>query len=852
MNDKQYLKSNLKALKNIKHIVVLMMENRSFDNLLGWLYNDEKPPRGQSFEGLNRSIWNPLDNIDANGVAFTEQVYVTKNGENRHRKSWNKKAAIQPVYNLPNPDPGEGFKDTNYQLFGFYEVASLYPPAPVNTGFVNNYKNAMLYGTLTYGDPPTDPREIMTCYTPEQTPVLSTLARQFAVCDHWFCSIPSQTLPNRDFVHAATSNGQVNNHPQADCDAYTIYNRIQDKIDSGRDDLSWRIYSGTNKQGGHFSLTRTIMTQLEDMALDSNFNAIEQFYKDAAAGSLPSYSFLEPQFSAPGQNDQHPHQDIRPGEKLIADVYNAVINSPQWNETLLVITYDEHGGCFDHVPPPGHAAHPKGKDGPPGQEGFLFNRFGVRVPAVLISPWIQAGTIARPHGWTPFDHTSVISTLRQCFDLGDALTERDKAAPDLSCVLTLKKPRTDKPVVNPLSVKKETHIQVNDLHMTSARVLAKRSGKAFTKETGDETAIHKYLNDTYNAHFSKENTARGTGLVARNEIGKAIDWWFAYKVPDNVKTGNSKTRGFEYLYYDETQGALKLSSHTLDDNNGALYQTLLKLFGDNHGSPPGNHGWILYNDEFPDTQKNNNEKKGHSKGVIGFDPVSNSAFWLLHSTPRYPVVGQPTLPQNEREYAQTYLCVTLPDVAAAETIANIMLNQQQPQVYGCNIPKGFDKNSPLSKLASGKSVVASKTPATLNFKSKAGKAFTLMAKSRTWGKDFWTDLVGPTLLTDLAIETWRRGPLPGTEDSNNKDDVTDVQFIDLAALGIDMDWHYTKDHAKWAVSTGSATTGSGKPWICIADINRQISQEKRGGGTLAFQEAALWAALSEIDQTSKK
>jgi len=851
MSDKQYLKNNPKALKNIKHIVVLMLENRSFDNLLGWLYDDEKPPRGQSFEGLNPSIWNPLDNIDADGIAFTEQVYVTRNGESRHSKPWHKKAEPRPVYNLPSPDPGEGFKDTNFQLFGFYEVASLYPPTPVNSGFVNNYKNAMLYGTLTYGDAPSDPREIMTCYTPAQTPVLSTLAKQFAVCDHWFCSIPSQTLPNRDFVHAATSNGQVNNHPQADCDAYTIYNRIQDEINGGRDDLSWRIYSGTNKQGARFSLTRTIMTQLEDSALDDNFDAIEQFYKDASAGNLPSYSFLEPQFSAPGQNDQHPDQDIRPGEKLIADVYNAVINSPQWNETLLVITYDEHGGCFDHVPPPGHAAHPDGKEGKPGQEGFLFNRFGVRVPAVLISPWIQAGTIARPAGWTPFDHTSVISTVRHCFDLGDALTARDDAAPDLSCVLTLKKPRTDKPEVTPLAFKKEARIQVNALHMTSATVLAKRSGKVFTNETSDEAAIHKYLNDTYNTYFSKNNTARGAGLTALDETGHAIDWWFAYKVPDNVKTGGSKTSGFEYLYYDEKQGALKLSNHTLDKNSGALYQTLLKLFGDGHSPPPDSHGWILYNDEIPNT-KNNNEKKGHSKGVIGFDPVSNSAFWLLHSIPRCPVVNQPVLPMDEHEYAQTCLCVTLPDVAAAEAIAQVMLSQQQPQVYDCNIPKGFDKNSALSKLASGKSAAASKTPATLTVTSKAGKAFTLMAKSRVWGEDFWIDLVGPTLVTDLAVETWRRGTLPGTEDANNKDDVEDVLYIDLVGLDIDMDWHYTKDHAKWAVSTGSVTTHSGTPWICIADINRQISQEKRGGGALAFQEAALWTALSKIDQISNK
>ena len=492
----QYLEPNETALQKIKHIVVLMLENRSFDNLLGWLYDGETPPRGQEFEGLHSGLWNPLDNIDDGGIPFIEQVYIQKNGA-AQSKSSKYSPPPEPDYTLPKPDPGEGYKDTNHQLFQFYDVAIEYPPKPTNMGFVNNYKNAMLYGTLTYGDAPTDPRKIMTCYTPQQTPVLSTLAKQFAVCDAWHCSIPSQTLPNRDFVHAATSGGQVNNQPEENCDAPTIYNKIQETIkNNNRTDLSWKVYSGTSK-GQPFSLTRLIMTQLHSPDLDANFVSINEFYKDASDGNLPSYSFLEPQFSNPGQNDQHPPSDIRAGEQLIADVYNAVVNSPNWEETLLVITYDEHGGCYDHVAPPGHATPPD-KTGAPGQYGFTFNRFGVRVPTVLISPYIQAGTVCRPAGYTPFDHTSILATVRNCFNLDAPLTARDAAAPDLSCVLTLETARTDKPVVSPLpfSPLKQKRT-VNELHQTIAGVLTKLTGKPHPEDEN----IHDFIHKCYKEYF---------------------------------------------------------------------------------------------------------------------------------------------------------------------------------------------------------------------------------------------------------------------------------------------------------------------------------------------------------------
>jgi phospholipase C len=484
----QSLNANPQKLQNtISHIVVLMLENRSFDNLLGWLYADappyDRPPDGQEFEGLTPDLWNPLENIDADGLPFIEKVPIERNGA---AKIFRGRTVPNPArFTLPDPDPGEGYKDTNHQLFGKYEVSLQYPPPPTNMGFVQNYQHAMLYSGFSFGEDPSNPRAIMKCYTPEQTPVLSALARGFAVCDRYHCSVPSQTIPNRDFVHAATSTGHVNNTPVIACDAKTIFNQIQDAIDAGRTDLSWGIFgnnllAGKSAAGGfgdHFSLTRLIMTRLHEPRFDHNFGTLDDFGAKCRAGTLPSYSFLEPNYGGPGQNDQHPPGDIRSGEQLIADIYNVIKASPAFEKTLLVITYDEHGGCYDHVPPPGGAKNPDPAN-QPGQDGFLFNRFGVRVPCVLVSPYIRRGLIARPDGHTPFDHASVIKTVQTCFKLEGSLTERDKAAPDFSCVLTLDAPRRDDlPAVMPLewnvAAAKES---INDLHVVMSKVAAELTG----------------------------------------------------------------------------------------------------------------------------------------------------------------------------------------------------------------------------------------------------------------------------------------------------------------------------------------------------------------------------------------
>ncbi len=264
-------------------------------------------------------------------------------------------------------------------------------------------------------------------YAPEMLPVMSGLAKGFAVCDHWFSSAPTQTIPNRAFAAAATSQGHLDNHVKV-FTCPSIFGRLSDK------NIDWAIY-GYNRD----PLTRLDYTDTQN-APESHFGHFRDFQNRAAAGTLPAYTFLEPSFGA-GGNSQHPNYDIALGEKLINDVYYALHDGPGWNDTLLLITYDEHGGNYDHVPPPWGAVAP---DDSIGEWSFDFSRFGVRIPALLISPRIAAGTVFRAKKGV-IDHTSVLKTIELRWGLAP-LTKRDAAAPDLGDVLTLAQPRTDDPL----------------------------------------------------------------------------------------------------------------------------------------------------------------------------------------------------------------------------------------------------------------------------------------------------------------------------------------------------------------------------------------------------------------------
>ena len=398
-------------LGSIKHVVQLMLENRSFDQMLGFLYEStgNKSPAGHPFDGLTGHESNPDDT-------------------GREIKVFKVRITDPNPYLRPGADPGEGFFNTNYQLFCTDDPA---PGAqPNNKGFIVNFKSAIASDLAKhYKDtlPGTDPTEIMGMYPPELLPVMSGLARGYAVCDRWFASAPTQTIPNRAFAGAATSQGHLDNHVKV-FTCPSIFGRLSAKK------LDWAIY-GYNRD----PLTRLDFTDIHD-ADASHFGHFRDFQDRCRLGTLPAYSFLEPSWGS-GGNSQHPNYDVALGEKLIHDTYYALRSGPGWNDTLLIISYDEHGGNYDHVAPPATAVAP---DNSVGEFGFDFTRFGVRIPALLISPRIAPGTVFRAARGT-IDHTSVLKTLETRWKVAP-LTKRDRAAADLGDVLTLATPRTDDPL----------------------------------------------------------------------------------------------------------------------------------------------------------------------------------------------------------------------------------------------------------------------------------------------------------------------------------------------------------------------------------------------------------------------
>ena len=429
-------------LSRFDHLVVVMYENRSLDNVLGWLY-----PAGSGFDGLaDGSYTNPVPSYINDGHSSVAA-----------RKSPGTAADMQN----PNPDPGEPYPHVNTQLYGtvlpesnrFRAAADMQAPynaPPANTvagmhGFVEDYCDTFV---STNGRNPTfdEYRVIMDAFTPEQLPVYSTLAKSFAVYDAWFCAVPSQTYCNRSFFHASTSSGYVLNEPYQKWllgnTAPTIFNRLQE---AGR---TWRVYFDETQL---VPLTGLIHASVLAPYFKSHFATMQDFYADVAGGTLPDYAFVEPRMLF-NHNDMHPPgplvignvsipdpSDVRCGDLLLHQIYSAVKASASTKgsnalNTLLLATFDEHGGCFDHVRPPG-AKTPE-KIQPAGEMDFFFDRLGVRVPTIAISAYTGAGTIVKRH----VHHAAVIRSLCAKFGLPH-LTERDVDAPSLADAVNLAAPR---------------------------------------------------------------------------------------------------------------------------------------------------------------------------------------------------------------------------------------------------------------------------------------------------------------------------------------------------------------------------------------------------------------------------
>jgi phospholipase C len=370
----------------IEHVVVLMFENRSFDHLLGHLDHGPLDP-------ITSECRNVKDVSDPHGE-WCEAYFLDGDAD----------VVV---------DPGHGFDDVVRQL------TENDPPLSHGDitmgGFAWNYARRL----VDKGKDPERACEIMGCHAEQQVPVLTELAREFAVCSNWFCSVPSETWPNRLFAHGAQSEGLLHNVVRP----YTHTTTFDTLADAK---VSWAVYAGDVPQAAAYF-------ELLD-AFKDRFNPLSEFFEDVRDDTLPSYSFIEPRHFV-RIDSQHPTHSVLVGDQLLRSVYTALAANPEvWASTLLIVTWDEHGGFYDRVPPP-KTTPPR--EGQKGDYDFGFDILGVRVPAIVVSPYIPAGTVDDE----VHDHASIVRIVHEELGVDKVLTARDENAATVRHLLTLEDPR---------------------------------------------------------------------------------------------------------------------------------------------------------------------------------------------------------------------------------------------------------------------------------------------------------------------------------------------------------------------------------------------------------------------------
>eukprot|EP00245_Coleochaete_scutata_P013706 TRINITY_DN5664_c0_g2_i1.p1 TRINITY_DN5664_c0_g2~~TRINITY_DN5664_c0_g2_i1.p1 ORF type:complete len:561 (+),score=79.61 TRINITY_DN5664_c0_g2_i1:132-1814(+) len=407
----------------IKTIVLLIMENRSFDHMLGFL------------KRLNEEI-DGLTGEESNLVNATDP-HSRKVGVNDHAE-------------FIDPDPGHSFQAIREQVFGGNETWQLNQnPAPMN-GFAQQAES-MIAGFS---------HRIMSAFRPEVLPVYSSAAMEFALFDKWFAALPASTQPNRLFIHSATSHGAIANHPEDLVRGFpqkTIYECVEE--------------SGLNF-GVYFQNVPSVLflKNMREVRHATKLQPWEMFKVKAWEGRLENLVLLEPRyFDILGKpaNDDHPSHDVAEGQRLISEVYRILRKSPQWKEMAFIVTYDEHGGFYDHVPTP--VRNVPSPDGIVDDvHGFEFNRLGVRVPTIVISPWINKGTVVHEAtGPTPhshYEHSSIPATIKKLLNLrSDFLTARDRWAGTFEHIFYERdSPRDDCPDVLPAPLWSLRHSPPNE------------------------------------------------------------------------------------------------------------------------------------------------------------------------------------------------------------------------------------------------------------------------------------------------------------------------------------------------------------------------------------------------------
>lgn len=399
----------------IQHVVYYMLENRSFDHICGWLY--EK---------------------DTKHIQFVGPKHPFRGATPKTTKYNGGKLSPDFALDLPQEDPYHDYSDVMRQLFGKRERAYETRKKPDMSGFLWNNGNENVMGS----------------YTPEQAPVLNGLAKGFALSDEWFCSMPGGTDVNRAFSLSGNSLGELNNFqngPEYTEWPNSLHRPSVFKTLWSYGINSFKIYNSIEWM--NFVFTQHLFLAGQIPTVDANSSSYvasyQQFLADAASGALPAFSYIEPTWiGSTGTSSYHPGADIVPGEQQLSDIYEALRKGPKWEQTLLIVTFDEHGGIYDHVPPP-YAENPYPND---EIDGFKFDLMGVRIPTLLVSPWIDERTVFRSETGVAYDATSFLATLLSWFGIpraGWGLGERTNHAPTFEGVLRRKTPRPAKSLPSP-------------------------------------------------------------------------------------------------------------------------------------------------------------------------------------------------------------------------------------------------------------------------------------------------------------------------------------------------------------------------------------------------------------------
>ncbi|CAB3768166.1 alkaline phosphatase family protein [Paraburkholderia humisilvae] len=395
--------TDLSAPASIQHVFVLMLENRSFDHLFAL----------SGIPGIVAAT-------PANTNTYGDTVYP-----------FGGDAPEQ----LPT-DPGHEFSDAVEQLCGAgvqFQKGQPFPPVD-NSGFAANYATSLTEGPLP---PQQDVGDVMRGIdTRTQAPMLYTLATEFVLCDGWRSSMPGPTWPNRYFLHGASSAGLDHTPTHAEMLEWESVDGFTFPKGSIFDALGEGHYLFYQDESGSLSGRIPQVTSIRNIHF-FDVDDLSHFEADLAQGYSARYTFIEPNYgdivhqTYEDGSSQHPKDGVARGDQLAARVYNAIRQSPLWNSSLLVILHDEHGGLYDSARPGSAPAPNDGASAELNASGFGFDVYGVRVPAIVVSPWVARGVVDH----TVYDHSSVLATLERLFDIAP-LTERDRRANDLLPLLT--------------------------------------------------------------------------------------------------------------------------------------------------------------------------------------------------------------------------------------------------------------------------------------------------------------------------------------------------------------------------------------------------------------------------------